>query len=298
MADDDKPLKTKGDDAAPVRSRWGQARRLEFIDVRLRWVGRVNRSDLVSFFDISVPQASVDLGRYLELAEHNVRYDFSSKTYIATEQFVPIFASAEPSRYLSELLLLKENLLRDDQSFLGGTGAFDTVPTPERRLAPDLFFRVVRSIRERRTVFIRYQSMGHPEPTERVVSPHALAFDGFRWHVRAYCHLRRAYTDFVIGRMLSVEFSDDAAVGGAEDEKWHTFVHLVIRPNPGLSEAQQRVIESDYGMKNGMAEYPCRQALLLYAMKRLGLNPKAPADPSAQHIVLVNHEELASLLER
>lgn len=266
--------------------------------MRLRWTGRVNRSDLVSFFDISTPQASVDLGRYMELAQRNVRYDSSSKTYVASEHFAPVFASADPSRYLSELLLLKEKLLGEDESFLGWTTAFDTVPTPERRLAPDLFFRVLRSIRERRALAIRYQSMSEPEPTDRIVSPHALAFDGFRWHARSYCHKRSAFTDFVIARMLSVELSNHPVMDGRHDQKWHTFVHMVIRPNPGLSAQQKRVIESDYGMKDGVIEYPCRQALLLYAMKRLGLNPKAPAEPSAQHVVLVNHEELTPLLER
>ncbi|MES2390903.1 MAG: hypothetical protein V4555_04635, partial [Acidobacteriota bacterium] len=41
-------------------ARWGQERRLEFIEFRLQWEGRVNRSDLVNYFSISVPQASLD----------------------------------------------------------------------------------------------------------------------------------------------------------------------------------------------------------------------------------------------
>ena len=45
-------------------ARWGQERRLEFIDFRLYWEGRINRSDLIDFFGISVPQASLDLAKY------------------------------------------------------------------------------------------------------------------------------------------------------------------------------------------------------------------------------------------
>ena len=42
--------------AEPLR--WGTERRLEFIDFRLYWEGRVNRADLTREFGISVPQAS------------------------------------------------------------------------------------------------------------------------------------------------------------------------------------------------------------------------------------------------
>ena len=44
------------------KSRWSVGQRLEFIDFRLFWEGHVNRGDLVSFFGVSVPQASSDLG--------------------------------------------------------------------------------------------------------------------------------------------------------------------------------------------------------------------------------------------
>jgi hypothetical protein len=46
---------------------WGQERRLEFIDFRLLWEGRLNRADITTFFRISVPQASLDLAKYQEL---------------------------------------------------------------------------------------------------------------------------------------------------------------------------------------------------------------------------------------
>ena len=34
-------------------SNWSQDKRLEFIDFRLQWTGKINRSDLVDFFGIS-----------------------------------------------------------------------------------------------------------------------------------------------------------------------------------------------------------------------------------------------------
>ena len=97
-------IRTKASPPAKPQTRWGQERRLEFIDFRLRWEGRLNRGDLMAFFGISVPQASLDIAKYLELAPENAAYDRSGKVYMPTESFRPIYPTNEPSRFLDELL--------------------------------------------------------------------------------------------------------------------------------------------------------------------------------------------------
>src|SRR5688572_15421756 len=91
--------------------RWGQDRRLEFLDFRLRWEGRINRSDLTSFFGISVPQATLDIKEYLERAPGNAAYDRSTRVYIASADFKPLFPSNVPARYLNELLARSTGVL-------------------------------------------------------------------------------------------------------------------------------------------------------------------------------------------
>lgn len=71
--------------------RWFLEQRLRFIDSRLAREGRINRSDLVSFFGISVPQASSDLAEYQEMARGNAVYDKARKAYVAGEGFEPMF---------------------------------------------------------------------------------------------------------------------------------------------------------------------------------------------------------------
>ena len=83
------PPPSKGGATTRAISKWGQDRRLEFIDVRLRWDGRINRSDLTTFFGISVPQASLDIARYVELAPDNAVYDRSARVYLAGERGKP-----------------------------------------------------------------------------------------------------------------------------------------------------------------------------------------------------------------
>ncbi len=71
-------------DKARGELRWGVGKRLEFIEFRLFWEGRVNRSDLMEQFGISVNQASADLNRYIALAPENTVYDKSLRTYVRT----------------------------------------------------------------------------------------------------------------------------------------------------------------------------------------------------------------------
>ena len=63
------------------------APRLEFIEWRLFWEGRLNRSDLEERFGISTPQASVDLRHYRKLAGANIEYDATQKRFCRLEGY-------------------------------------------------------------------------------------------------------------------------------------------------------------------------------------------------------------------
>jgi predicted DNA-binding transcriptional regulator YafY len=277
-------------------TRWSQDRRLEFIDFRLRWEGRLNRADLTKHFAISVPQASLDISRYLELAPANMTYDKSARVYVASPDFKVLYASSSAHQYLSELLTTQTGLLASEASFLGWRPAMDLVPTPGRQLNNDTLAHLVSAIRERRVVSVLYQSMTQENPQPRVVSPHALAHDGFRWHVRAFCHLRNQYRDFVIARILEILPADGQYVEPTEDKQWAAVVDLVVVPNPEFSGAHKRVIELDYAMESGRIVLKCRQALLFYALKHLGLDHATGGSPKAHQIVLENRSEIEPLL--
>ena len=91
--------------------RWGTERRLEFIDFRLYWEGRVNRADLTREFGISVPQASLDLTRYQQLAPANMTYDKSAKTYLASPEFRPFFFKPDADAYLNSLRSISDEIV-------------------------------------------------------------------------------------------------------------------------------------------------------------------------------------------
>ncbi|HSI49167.1 MAG TPA: WYL domain-containing protein [Ideonella sp.] len=273
---------------APSSGRWSQDRRLEFVDFRLRWDGRLNRSDLTDFFGISVPQASLDIAKYLELAPGNLDYDRSSRVYVASESFRPLFPSSDAARYLNDLLATAAELDTSESSFLAWAPSVATVPSPGRTFRVEVLVALLRAMREGTAVRVLYQSMTRPQPTARALSPHALAHDGFRWHARAYCHSRRQFRDFVIARMLEVGGFEPAAAKPEDDHEWHTIVPLILEPHPKLPASHKRAIELDYGMKDGEVEFRCRQAFLFYALRHLRLDLDIASKPEAQQIVLKN----------
>ena len=284
---------------SPVKPnvRWGQDRRLAFIDFRLQWDGRINRSDLTQFFGISVPQASLDLARYQEQAPQNLTYDRRSRAYLVADGFHPIYAESHPKRYLDELLASETGVLEKSASFIGWRPPIGFPPQPGRAVEAGTLAVLLKAIKEGSSLKILYQSMSQLEPSERVISPHALGNDGFRWHARAYCHTRQKYLDFVLGRVLRVRKAETPSIPTDDDTQWHTILALVITPNPGLDETKRRVIELDYGMEDGEATLACRHALLYYTLRRLGLDNEKARPPEQQQITLKNRKELTPFLQ-
>jgi hypothetical protein len=278
------------------RGRWGQDRRLEFIDTRLTWLGRINRKELTEFFKISVPQASLDLAEYQARAPSNVIYDRNEKAYVATSDFQPILIDGGSARYLAELYALSTGVIGPDVSFLGWTPTADVVRHPTRMVSPSVLRSVAHAIRERESLSIHYQSMTRPEPTARVISPRAFAYDGFRWHLRAYCHLRDDFRDFVFARILNLAKASEQKSVPHVDVEWERELSIVIGPNPLLDDNRKRVLALDYGMANDRLVLKTRQALAFYLLRRLGLDKSMDQPPEEQQIVLLNREDLVPFL--
>jgi hypothetical protein len=60
---------------------FAQKFRLIWIDAVLVQRGQINRADICAAFDISTPQASLDLRDYMRLAGDFIAYDKSAKVY-------------------------------------------------------------------------------------------------------------------------------------------------------------------------------------------------------------------------
>lgn len=286
--------KAVGPDTSTVK--WSQERRLQFIDFRLQWEGRINRRDVTDFFNISVPQASADISRYAELAPENLHYDGSSRTYVATSGFTPCFESTGPRQYLFQLLALEQQILSSDQVFLAFRPPIASVPLPSRTIESNTLALMLRAIADRGMLQVRYQAITREEEQTRYISPHAFGYDGARWHVRAYCHLRGGFRDFVFGRILSAERPVASTIDPASDREWHTQVDLVLVPDESLAPEQRRGVEIDYGMRNGKLTITCRQAMLFYTLRTLNFEMSGVPRKGEHQVVIANLAEIESLL--
>lgn len=273
--------------------RWGVEQRLEFIEFRLFWEGHVNRSDVMEQFGLSVNQASSDLSRYIGLAPHNMDYDRSLRTYVRQPGFKPVFNKLDASRYLAQLRSVVDGILDQDDCWIAGLPAYDSAPTPARGVDPATLRSVVDAIRQSEAIEVQYQSLFNPEPRWRWIAPHAIAFDGFRWHARAFCFGAEVFKDFLLSRILDIRGSRVSGILADEDHDWNAVVTLEIGPHPALSDTQAKVIALDYGMVSGKAEIRVRRALLYYALRRLGLDTDPAARrPQDQQIVLMNRDSI------
>src|SRR5690606_36042533 len=135
---------------------------------------------------------------------------------------------------------------------------FAALPILRRRSEPSTLRRILDVTRTKVAMHVRYQSFSHPEPTWRWISPHALAFDGFRWHLRAWCHTRLAFRDFVMARVLDIGATRSSDIDPGPDAGWNREITLRIAPHPNMHDGARRAIELDYGMNGGVVEVRTR----------------------------------------
>ncbi len=278
--------------------RLGVRKRMEFIEARLYWEGRISRKDLVDFFEISIPQATKDIKEYSEKAPDNIRYDQSVKHYIATENFTPTVSTPSSEDYLTRLRLLPGK--KDATKFFnsGSIPPFSEIPKFQRSVDKNVLKPLLRSIHDKQAVEVNYQSMSCPEPELRWITPHSLGCDGFRWHVRALCHRSSMYKDFNLGRILSITRTKNDKFDHSIDYEWNNEITIKIAPNKGLSPGQRACIERDYGMKDGEISLEIKAAFFYYFKKRFGFGVDHDKSPgNEQQIILLNHDEVSAKID-
>jgi hypothetical protein len=270
--------------------------RFAFFEQRVYWEGRVSRMDLMRRFAISTAQASVDIAEYREAVPENVTYDPSSKEYVATPVFAPRFFAPDARQYLTQLLLMADHALAPSESWIGAVPEHDAVPRMRRKLAAETLRPIVLAIRRNRAIEIEYQSFSSADPEVRLIAPHALFFDGFRWHARAWCFRRSNFVDFVLGRVLRVGDTKPINVPSALDAAWQKMVTVRLGANPHLSEGQRRALELDYGMTDGVIDVPMRLSTVYYFIRHFALDLDEATLPAARrHVVWLNRDEITAL---
>ncbi len=266
---------------------WGQDRRLEFIEFRLLWDGKINRGEVAEYFNVSIQQASLDFARYMVLAKDNMEYDRREKVYRATKQFIPLFIAPDTQTYLNELSGLATGTISPSFSFMRARPPCDVVTLPVRRVRTEVLLPILWAMRDGIEIDMTYQSMRSPDPTRQWIAPHSLAFDGTRWHARAWCHRSSLFRDFVLTRFQEIHGRRAGSVNLQEDVEWQTFFVVEIEPNPNLTITQRESVSNDFGMVDGRLSKTIRRALVSYFVRHLRIDE----DQEAQPIVWANRSQ-------
>ena len=273
---------------------WTQTRRFEFIEWKLFWDGALNRSDLEATFEISTPQASVDLRRYRELAGDNIEYDGTSRSFRPTPDIKPSFLKASADRLLIQLRALLTGALPRREVWFRDLPSIDMAPDIARHVDADCLRLILNAIQTKQCVEIRYQSLTNSRT--RQIAPHALAFDGYRWHVRAWACDRDDFRDFVLTRIDKIDAGPKADFDPADDLEWNTKITLDLRPHAGLTEEQSLAIQRDYAMEDGRRAIEVRLSMAYYFIRRMNLD-LTDLPPARAQIRLQNLSEVSQAIE-
>ena len=270
------------------------ARRFEFIEWRLFWEGKINRSDLEARFGISTPQASLDLRHYKEFARRNIEYDASLKRYVSSEDIKPRFLRVSANRLLLQLRTWVGGVLRREDLWFSKIPAAGVAPEIGRDVRPQVLRRVLHAMRTRQALSVHYQSLTNSR--WRDIAPHAIAFDGHRWHARAWCCERQEFRDFVLTRIERLGNLKPVSFDPEHDLAWNRTARLRLCPHPGLTEEQSQAIQCDYDMHKGVREIEIRLSLAYYFIRRMNLDLDG-LEPARAQVRLANLREVEAAVE-
>jgi hypothetical protein len=250
--------------------------RFEFIETRLLWGKGLTAKDLTEAFEITRQSAQRTLDEYRQRHPRQMQYDARQKCHVPDSSFEPQYIRKAPLKFLD--YLRGQNLVgfyREQRSWTD-----IEITDVDRHLRPELplepIQNVISALLQQQAVHIDYQSKTMDSAKSRSISPNHLIFADGRYHVRAYCHFRERFLDFVLSRILRAETTDEEWVSSAADENWNTFVEIRFYPNPDLpSEVKKAILKNYETEDSGHWIIRCRKALAHYIKrKQLSPNPK------------------------
>lgn len=275
------------------RLRWGVRRRLEFIDFRLFWDGRFNRSDMAETFGISPQQASADIAQYEKLAPQNLGYDRAEKAYRRADTFAPKFIGETIDRYLLQLVAIENRWMRQEDTWFDAIPPVEVLTLGRRPTDPTILVRVLDAVRNHLEIDVEYSSLTGSVQPSRAIAPHALSHSAGRWYVRSWSREHNDFRDYNLNRIGAVKGQRPTSVDPQLDFEWAHKINLVIVPNPALSTERQAAVAAEHAMTDGRLIRPCRLSLSFYLMSEYNLDVEPGLlKPEKQQIVLQNREEV------
>lgn len=273
---------------------WEVLMRYRLIEIIALWEGRLTTNHLCNSFQIKRQQASKDINRYNnEIAPGNLVLDRKLKGFRPSDSFKPLFTKGIADEYLHAMASRRE-IAHTFSSLDLGFDQTEMLHPPVRHVNHDILRALVQAARNGQKIDMGYVSMTSPDEESRIITPHTLVFTPLRWHVRAYCEKNRDYRDFVLSRFRGINGVEGPSTNLKEqDTRWNQQVDIVLKPDPRLTDYQQKIVEHDYAMQDGKHVISTRSALIPYAVQLLNIDlGKLESKPEAQQIVIDNLDDV------
>jgi len=250
-----------------------RAERFAYIDFVLRFLGGLNRSDLLDFFGIGEAAASKEISEYKKLSANNVDYDrVLRKNVILRESFKPLInLDAETALGMLANGFNKNKLY--DRPML----PYQRIGATPHHLNTDFVSKVTRSIYSKTAIKCNYISASSSNHDERTLLPTAFFYDGQSWMFRAFHRdpvIEEAHFKcFEFSRLLSVtECPNDVARPQEtlpQDADWHLVVPLQLTLHPRLLPNKKAALSQEFGLDEKQDEFVITEkAVLVYYLKK------------------------------
>lgn len=259
------------------------------MDVLVRWEGELSNARIREVFGVQAVQSSRLLATYMAErggalsratprapVKPSARFD-DEVPPTSADDYLRLLAGAAPSLPGLDLIVeARPSLLSEN---------------------PRLFADLLNASRTGTGLWITYGSMQNPGGIERSIFPHSLVRAPRRWHVRAWCDLRKEFRDFALGRVLSYTTLDQPAPKlRRQDADWNRFVNLKVVAHPDFGEEHQWLLRREYFTGKASMNLRVRKALASYVVQDLRLATDLKRDrPPQFQLYLENAESLGDL---
>ena len=266
---------------------WAVMERLRFIERAAWWRGMVGRQDVSEVFGVGSAQVSADFQKYLELNPGSLAYSLSRKRYEGQPGMKRLWDTGTLEEAITQFIDRAGRLPVTGRQDAPGSNRVDWLVLPERRAAAVVERRIFYAVLHGMKLEVLYAPAHGKSRKWRRIMPHALAWSGHRWHVRAWCLENGDYRDFVLGRMEEARWPEAVLEPlPVRDAAWDSYVVVEVRPHSALEEEAQLAIAQEFRMEKRRLKLRVREAMVQYLETMLGLVPAdgEPGPPKLERV--------------
>ncbi|ELA8470392.1 TPA: WYL domain-containing protein [Vibrio alginolyticus] len=225
-----------------------KAVRLAFIDFKVRFSGRIYRTEIVDEFGVSEPLATKDLNEYKQLTQQNNIHPKSHQ--IKLDTYSPLVSiDARKALEMHFEGFCRHKLHNHESPYYKRACDLKT------DLDPNAVAVITRAITDRKRVVGEYISANSDNRNIRTLEPSTVFFDGLNWVFRAKDIKEDSnhsiFKSFHFSRFESIRPTNEDSLSSVNDDsEWNTLIPIQLSLHPNLDDKGKEAIRIEFGMGN------------------------------------------------